>query len=122
MRGLWGGAKSGRSNGSSVGGAVAQGERVLLDLAKKLHDAPILEPCLVVEIATKLARHARDRSLCDLAGFEPIVVDSQETTIGLELAHGGESKGSLEHLREFVLPLRRHEQVPERPEGCPLIG
>ena len=71
------------------GRILADRQRALFHASNELHDAAVLEPCLIVEIAPQLFREARDGPLGYLAGLEPIVMDAAQSPFRRKLAHGG---------------------------------
>src|SRR5690606_6736033 len=101
---------------------VAYGERVLLELADDGHDAAILEPRLIVEVAPKLLGEARDGALRDLAGAQPIVVDALQTRVRCECRDGVEIEDMLEQRAELFLSRAGHQEIPEREEAAALVG
>src|SRR5690606_13220710 len=101
---------------------VADGERMLLELADHGHDAAVLEPRLIVEVAAQLLGQPGHRALRDLAGAEPIVVDALQARIRSERRHRLEVEDALEQRAELLLPRRGHQEIPERVEASALVG
>ena len=100
---------------------VTEREGAALERADDLHDAPVLEPDLIVEESSQLGREPGDGALGALARFHPIVMDAPELRVGRQSAHGGQGEGRVQHRAQGLLPLRGHEEVPERPEAASLV-
>src|SRR5690606_6306716 len=101
---------------------VADGERVLLELANHGHDAAVLEPRLIVEVPAELLGQPRHGALRDLAGAEPIVVDALEAPIRGKRRDGVEVENALEQSTKLLLSGRGHQEIPERVEAAALVG
>ncbi len=56
------------------------------------------------------------------AGFQPVAVDPPQARVGRHLGHRLQLQHAVEQVRQLVLPLARHQEVPERTKAAALIG
>src|SRR5690554_1674794 len=81
----------------------AQGQRAALDTAYQVHDALVLQPGLIVEIAAQLFRQSGDGTLCRLTGFQPVVVHAQQPPIRLQTLYWRQGKDLVQQLGQLLL-------------------
>ena len=89
---------------------------------QNIHDPAILQPGSIVEEAAQLLRESRHGALGVLSGFKPVVVNATGAGIGACLGDGRLGEHPLDQPGQLLLPVSRHQELPECVEAPALIG
>ena len=101
---------------------LAHTQRFGFNAVQDIHNAPILQPGLIIQKTTQLLRQLGHRALGMFTGFEPVVMDASATDIRPEFSDGRQGQDRFQQIAEFILPRAGHQEVPEGAEAAPLVG
>ena len=94
---------------------------MVFNAAQDVHDAPVLQPGLVVEKPAQLLGEPGHGALGVFTGLEPVVMYPPQARFGLHGLYRRQGQHLRQQPAQLLLAGRRHEKIPEGAETPALV-